>query len=365
MDQIILEIPSKYFHVLNTRAFEPEYYPIRPGFFEYKKYLSKLHPKGYYPQISIHGRPNKKLGYQYILKIQVSVPKLLYGNNLVSVNLEDEDRFYHILKAKCWDLGVEILASPKNIKVIGFDPSINIYLTGGSTSDQAIRYLYKAYTSKNISFDKRDFRDKGHAIYLHTGKWNFVVYDKKEDLMKPKYKRIDKLGGKDLQLFAKLKNKEVLRLELHGRDQAKLLKLFQRFYPGIDEVTCGMLFNEKIWKTILRESFLNGFLEGNRLAFSFEDNPMTWYERIKHKYPKLTDLQIRAKLALVLLAKDNEGLKVYRRKYEKQYSQRQWYRLMAEIKELQTLVLPNDYFSFIHDIDKALWYKDCIDLIDK
>ncbi len=259
---------------------------------------------------------------------------------------------------------MEILTNLKNCKVIGFDPAINIHLTGGSTAEQAIRYLYKGYTSKNVSFDKRDFRDKGHAIYLHTGKWNLVAYDKKEDYIKPKYKRIDKLGGKNKELYLSLKNKEILRLELHGRDQKKLLKLFQRFYPETDEVSCGMLFNEEIWKTVLRECFLFSFLEGNRLAFSFEDNHITWYERIKRRYIKATDTQIRAKLALVLLAKDDEGLKVYRRLYEKGHSQREWYRLLNEIKELQSLVLPDDYYSFIYDIDKALWYQDCVNLID-
>lgn len=192
MDQIILEVPMNHFRIPDPRVFEPEFYPVRQGYFEYKTYKGKLRPKGYYPQLTINGRPNRKLGYQHVLKIQVSVPKLLYGNNLSMVNVEDEERFYYILKTKCLELGVEILTDIKNLKVIGFDSSLNVYLSPGATAEQAIRYLYRGYTPKSVSFDHRDFRDKGHAIYLHTGKWNFVIYDKKADLAKAQYMRIDK-----------------------------------------------------------------------------------------------------------------------------------------------------------------------------
>jgi hypothetical protein len=364
MDQIILEVPLDSFKILKPTAFEPSFYPFAPDDYRYKKHVGVLRVRGYSPQLSIHGRPHRKRGYQYTLKIQVSVPKLLYGNNLRSVSPDDEDIFYHMLRESCKKLGIELLGNISKYKVIGFDPAINIYLTNGATAEQAIRFLHRSYTSKLVSFDQRDFRDKGHAIYLHRGKWNLVIYDKKEDLIKPKYKRMDKTQVKrQKDIYDALGTSEILRIELHGRNQTKLKKLYSQFYPDLEYVECYMLFNELHQKIVLRNYFLDELFKGNRLALSFEDGTFSWYERIRCRYSKLTDKQIRSKLALVLLARDPEGLKVYRRQFEKRHSQRQWYSLAAEIKELQTLVLPHEYFSFIHDIDKALWYRGCSDII--
>jgi len=359
MDTVVLLVNLHDFKITDPFKFDPVANDIHSKKYRYSSYRNNPPKNQYGPQMTIMVQPNQKI----VLKIQVSVPKLLYGSNIYQTDPNDEDQFYYELKRSALKQGVNILAPIGNLEVIGFDPCINIELTLGCTAETAIRYIYHGYCTKLYSFDKRDFRDQGHAVYLHTGNWNFVFYDKVADILKPSGQRVDKESKRDNPLFEQFKHKQILRLELHARDRRKLKKTIQAIYPNIEIVTLKVLFNEYIWKRLLREFFIDQVLIHNKITFTLDDNPFVWMTKIRQDQPSITEAKILELLALVYLMKDPEGLKVYRRDLERRKGLRIWQRTMEKIKYLNQLVLVRDYFQFIHDIDKALWYLGCGEIV--
>lgn len=366
MDQIVYEILSNNFRIDNGYNFDPEIHNLAPPNKKVKYYRCIYKNKDLYtPQLTIIYRRKGKEHY-FSLRIQVSVPKILYRSNYYEVNVGEEGKFYDVLRSRCRVAGVSLLNNISNYEVIGFDPCKNVVLTKGSTASQCLRYLFRNYTNKSVSFDHRSFKNKGQAIYYHKGKWNYVMYDKVADLGKPKTKRFDK-ENYDKKLSKKLVDKkiEILRIELHGRDRKKLRKFFKKYYPTEDEVESWMLFNEVIWLDIIRAFFIEEVLKDNKLVQMHEQSTMVWYEILASLFPQLSDAKIRAKLGLVEIIQDREGLEVYRRTVERNKGVRTWQRIYKEAKELQLLLYKNnpDYYSFIYDIDKALWYKGCQEMV--
>lgn len=197
IDTIVLTLPEGQFRILDYDKFTPS----ARGFFEPPFY--KLGKSGmirciqnpttgdkrcgrYRPRLTLTkrmmgGRPSVSL------RIECSIPKLLYGNNFAEITHEDQlqirtgDRtFFDNQLAKT--MGLFFAHSSENSVLSIIHYSKNIILPKHITSSMIISELGKLNLTKRLDLNKTDYRNEGHAVRFHANSYEVVFYDKIKDL---------------------------------------------------------------------------------------------------------------------------------------------------------------------------------------
>lgn len=209
----------------------------------------------YKPRLTLTGRIGHH-GYEVTLQIDFSAPKLLKGNNFEELTEPDKTLLIDRLWNRLAEMG--ILTSRETLlhaSVSQIHYSKNILLLDYSTASYYISLMVQANTSRAIDINKSDYRNGGSVIKLHANTYEFVVYDKVQDLKQSKVsekRSIEKDNTIQLSLLQTIdpqKPFEVLRIEarLH---RSKLLQLLRKI--GIQEPpTFNNLFRKEISQAIL------------------------------------------------------------------------------------------------------------------
>ena len=127
------------------------------------------------------------------IKVEFSVPKLLFKNNLDELEEKDFDEVISTLKDRLLRMGIAVpekylIHAP--VSAVHF--SKNIQLTDGFTSQYVLSELSKIDIRKSFDFSKTRFMNDGQSIYAYTISHSFVIYDKIADLKKDEKRAIDK-----------------------------------------------------------------------------------------------------------------------------------------------------------------------------
>ncbi len=181
----------------------------------------------YRPRLTLVKRPTRN-GSEIPLKIEFSVAKMLYGNNVDEVEEKDFEKVISALHEAMLEMSVYVSHEDlRNAKVSAFHPSKNIELTTGYTSSYVITELHKIDVSKKMDLNRDSFRNSGHSLQFYTNSHSLVVYDKVSDLKKPDKRAMDKdQNSLQLSLFETLtkkeNKKEVLRIEARLAKKVKM-----------------------------------------------------------------------------------------------------------------------------------------------
>ena len=191
IDTIILTIPSEYF-VTVKEPFAAEWeLHSKSGFYEKRVKNQTYNQKNdgiYRPRISIIKR-----GLAENLKIEFSIPKLIFGNNVDEVCEKDFENILETLQRRLKDFGVQIyIPYLRKAAVSVFHPSKNILLSGGYTASGVIKELKKINLTKKLDLNRDSFRNDGQSIQLYANCHSLVIYDKIQDLKKKSKRAIDK-----------------------------------------------------------------------------------------------------------------------------------------------------------------------------
>lgn len=312
----------------------------------------KLDSGLYYPKVTMF---QGRFGMSANLKIEFSVPKLLYGNNLLEVENKDYETVVNILLSRLEDM--ELKTTHQTIyeaEVCTIHYSKNIFLKNGYTTSQIIGELNKTSVRKSFDVSRVRYMNGGESLYTHTTSHEFVIYDKVADLKKPVKRAIDKdVTISQKHLLTKLENIEILRLEVRLIKKQKLREILSKLGYEIP-LTFSGLFSEEISKSVVTYYWKNITKDVNAGVLSVSKTPKEILRTIYQKYPNIKPNKAIYLTGLLILAKDGDGITELRSIVDKKTDKRTWFRLTKDLKDAMGSVFAGATRQWVKDIDETL-----------
>ncbi len=292
----------------------------------------------YKPRLTATKRFNKHRNFEITLKIEFSIPKLLFGNNFDELEDTDFPLVVSKLKQSLRDMGVQasepVLAGAP-ISSIHF--SKNIPLVDYTTPYAYLERLSRINLNQRLDLNQTDFRNEGHSLKFRANSFEVAFYDKMKDLHKAKIseKRAEEREGAiQMKLFEKVeisKPFEVLRMEARLNKRQKLKQVLKSV--GIEiEPTFQSLFRKDIAQKVLL--YYMGVIEKGYpaiLSYDCKDAKDFLSDFIIHN-PKIGFRKAIQMLGLRILI-DRVGVREFREITSK-YGKANWYRLNKEMLSL-------------------------------
>jgi len=343
LDTVILTIPRGSYK-LNPQAFTPNANILKMA----GNYLVKCvnNPTAtdkkqgtYKPRLTLMKRMTRK-GDEIPLKIEFSVAKMLYGNNVDEVEEKDFEKVISALHEAMLDMLVGVSHEDlRNAKVSAFHPSKNIELTTGYTSSFVITELHKIDVSKKMDLNRDSFRNSGHSLQFYTNSHSLVVYDKVQDLKKPDKRAMDKdQNSLQLSLFETLtkkeNKKEVLRIEARLAKKVKMNAILKNLNLK-ENPTFKDVFRKDLCQKILLNYWEELITGKNLFLFDVESNPKKTLDAIFKNKPKIKPTDAIYLVGLRVLSK--EGIRDTRSVVERYATTRTWYRIAEDLKFLDDI----------------------------
>ncbi len=292
----------------------------------------------YKPRLTVTNRLNKFAQFEITLKAELSIPKLLFGNNFDEVEETDFAKVTSLLKKKFNDMGVLIFEKYIPIATVSsIHYSKNIPLTDYTTPFTYIKEIYKANINQRLDLNQTDFRNEGHSLKFRANQFEVAFYDKLKDLNKAKIsgKRAEeKDNGIQLKLFEQKPIKkpfEVLRMEVRLNRKRKIEQVLDKI--GLDiEANFQNLFKKEISQKVLLY-YLNEIEAGypSLLSYDYKD-PKRFISNFIVNNPKAGLRKTLQMFGLRVLF-DRYGIREFR-EIVKMFGNNNWYRLNAEMKGL-------------------------------
>ncbi|MBQ2017359.1 MAG: hypothetical protein II208_02425 [Alphaproteobacteria bacterium] len=268
IDTVVLSIPVDKINITNYELFspsarglfEPPYYKLgRRGYFE-----CFLNPKieetnlGYHPRFTLSKRMSNG-GFSITLKIELSLPKLLYGNNFNELEDCDLESIVQRLHFELLSAGIIVdIDNVLNARVTGIHYGKNIILTNISVTALVVRSMGHLNITKRLDAAHTDFRNDGHAIRYHTNHYELTFYDKIKDLEQSKIsekRAIETDNNIQLNLFSSktLQTRpEILRMECILNNTRNIKHILTACNINIKDLTLQTLFKKEFARTILQ-----------------------------------------------------------------------------------------------------------------
>jgi hypothetical protein len=324
--------------------------------------------KGIYkPHLTLAYCRNIQGAIEPLLKIELSLPKLLYGNNFNELQYKDFKAIVDKLVAILASMGVVVKSQDLiNAPVLAIHYSKNIPLTDGSTPYHYINKIKEANVRFSLDTNQTDYRNGGHSYKWHCNSYEVVFYDKIKDLEKARQsskRAIEKDNELQQHLFKTFETRpwpskpcvrsealakerrsrhrlEFLRMEVRLNKRAKIKQLFKKLQVNAD-LTFKKLFKPAIAKKVLL--YYLDELERNRspLLNCKAVDDKTFLAQLSFDNPDITPKQAMMLLGFkrALEAAPLRELKAIIGKNKPQ----SWYRLIAEANKI---VLPKMYDPF-------------------
>jgi len=292
------------------------------------------------------------------IKVEFSIPKLIYLNNLDEVSENDFDQIINTLKDRLLTMGIFVQEKYlRRAPVTAVHYSKNILLTNGYTSQFVLSELNKIDVRKSFDLTKTRFMNDGESFCIYANSHSFVIYDKIADLKKYLKKSIDKDQTKyQKSLFDSIDKKElyeVLRLEIRISQKRKLNSLFKKL--GLKEnPTFEDAFKISTSKTVVQYYWDTLINNNSGLLFGSFMGPKDILKQIFIANPKLKSKQALYFAGLIGMTKDGNRMRELRSILSKYSDDRTWYRTKEDINYISDLlkrIRPRDWFD---QIEKAL-----------
>ncbi|MDD5432503.1 MAG: hypothetical protein PHO70_05910 [Candidatus Omnitrophica bacterium] len=364
IDTIVLTLPPELFAITEHNRFDPStkglferpYYTLggRGNFSCFQNPTKEEFEKGIYkPRLTATKRMGKG-AFITTLKIEFSIPKLLFGNNFDEVEEHHFDKIVNLLQKRLQEMGVLVFEHVlKSAPVSAVHYSKNIALTDYSTPSAILKELSKINLNQKLDLNQTDFRNEGHSLKFRANYFEISLYDKLKDLKKAKTsekRAIERDNALQLTLFDDLKPKkpfEVLRMEIRLNNRVKIKQVFKTL-----NISCEIIFSSLFKKDISQKillSYLNEIKNGYSLLAYKPKTMKDFIIDFRMQNPKVKIRKMLQVLGLKMACNDM-GIREFRKSTEF-YGDYSWYRLK---KDLTAYKYPKRQLSVIKPIEKAL-----------
>ena len=294
----------------------------------------------YKPRLTLTNRYNyQKRKREATLKIELSLPKLLYGNNFDELTQDDFTPAVAFLKSRLKEMGVLVFTKElENAPVSAIHYSKNIPLTDGLTPHYIIGKIKEANIKLSLDVNQTDYRNEGYSYKWHSNSYEVTSYDKIKDLetsTKSEKRALEKDNAIQLNLFETFQERkrlEVLRMEVRLNKRQKIGQLFK--YIGItSELTYKNIFNASVSQKVLLH-YLDE-IESKRLPL-FDYKPTNSKGLLAELIVQNPELKLKRIVQIFGLKQifDSVNPRELRTMFGNK-SQRSWYRLIAEAKAIK------------------------------
>jgi len=356
IDTICLLIPKEKMRFL-TGVSNWELYSKTDQYQKFVRNPSKMEKAtgNYFPRLTGYRR---KYSQEANVRVEFSIPKLIYLNNLDELENKDFPQVLEVLQERLKDMGVILTKSViEHASVSSVHFSKNILLEGGYTVSYIISEISKIDLRKSFDFAKTRFINNGQSLYAHTTAHQFVIYDKVADLNKSKKRAIDKDQTLyQRSLFDELNKKEpieIIRFEIRLNHKQKMNKVLE----GVGHKknpTFRDVFNSDLSQKVLVDYWEKIVKEKNQGLLSV---PLSLKDVLQVVF--LVDKNIKPKqaiyfLGLYMLAKDDDGIRQLRSIATKRMHERTWYRMAKDMRYASELITKNNLRDWVKQIDKSL-----------
>ncbi len=322
----------------------------------------------YMPRLALTKRKSRD-GSSYIitLKIEFSVPKLLYSNNFDEVQDSDFEKVVTTLKHKLFRMGVTIpLDDLKNADVQSIHYGKNIAFIDYTTATSIMDVLRKIKVTRRLDVNHTDYINDGEAVRYHSKSFQVVFYDKIEDLKKAAARaeeKEDRGFNYQTDLFTAIQKKkhplEVLRMEVRYIGKKSIKAHFKKLRI-VNEFTFKSLFQMSIARKVLCDYWDTIYIELKPVLLqnlSISEQFVLIAKQKRQSKPQ----SILSMIAITSMIKE-VGYRKTKQHFDKYFSGRTMERIFKEIKELNFTIanklspiikVTNDLKEF-----KALKMKD-------
>lgn len=371
IDTIKLELQQSMYTILDHELFSPSTRSmwVLDLWTKGSQMTSKQNPtvkdrkQGIYkPRLSLRRRKLKHLGWQNVLYVEVSLPKLVFGNNFDELTNDDFELVKEKLFAVLETQGVKIFKNQFNPKISAIHYGKNLILDDFSTPYTYIKELKKIDVSKIYDVNQTDYKNGGLSYKLHSNLFEFTFYDKLKELGRSKISEKRSVNNDDycqLSLLDHIKQQErktkpfqVLRIEMRLNKRTKIRQTLKK-YGLSDRVDFKYLFDQDIAKLLL-SSYYQQILK-NYIPTVESNDISVVFQQLKAKYPRSRDDRL-LELASAQILINKEGV----REFRNLINDKTWYRLKRRLLDKNS---PNPH-SPLSKIKQNLEKFEVVRLLD-
>jgi hypothetical protein len=362
IDTVCLLIPKDKLTVVDLSHYGVPTWNLHSKTDQYDKFVKNpskrdLESGLYFPRLTSYKR--KGFRQEANVRIEFSVPKLLYLNNLDELENKDFPQVVSVLQDRLRTMGIIVskaLLEKASVSSVHF--SRNIQLEDGYTVTHLISEMNKVNLRKSFDFAKTRFMNDGQSLYAHTTTHQMVVYDKVSDLNKDKKRAIDKdqtLYQRSLfeELSKDTELREILRFEIRLNHKQKMNKILEDLGYNKNP-TFKDVFNAEMSRKVVESYWLKLIKERNLGLFSISVSVKDILRTLFLADKKLKPKQAIYLLGLFQLAKDEDGMRQLRTIVSKRSHDRTWYRIAKDMQKASELITKNKIRNWVTQIDKKL-----------
>ncbi len=345
IDTIILTIPKEKFEITEPQKFEPNADTLFKDYFTppFMKCVQNATKEDivnlfYKPKLTLIKRRGH-IGFSISLKVEFSIPKLVFGNNFEEIDDEDVKKIIPALHDRLSRMGIAIEKpdlAEADVQTVHFGK--NIVFKDHTTVSSILQPLSKIKLTRKLDMGKTDYINDGEAVRYHSKSFQVVFYDKVEDLKKSKDRAMEKNDREhnpQYDIFEIIQRKvnplEVLRIEVRLIGRAKIKQHFKRL--GIDvPFTFKGIFQRSICRTVLLDYWESIEAELRPVLLqdlSFVDK----FELIARQKSEYRPQRVLSMLSVAQLIKD-DGYRFTRKKFDKYYTKETFDRIYKDLNRL-------------------------------
>lgn len=354
IDTVLLKIPADKFAVTKPDSFEPNAMGLfKPPYLQFngQPFIKCINNPSkedirqgiYRPRLTIYKRVAHG-GFGINLHIELSLPKLIFGNNFDELTDEHFDAVIAALKKQLLLMGV--LVTQDNLRsaaVHAIHYSKNIVFDDFTTASMILSELEKIKMNRHMDLNRTDFRNQGEAVRYWSKAYEFVLYDKVADLTKSADRAMEKEGREcnlQMDIFEAVRRQgkpvEVLRLELRLKSLQKIKAQLEK--TGIEnDRTFQSLFSKQVSQTLLRD-YWDDIYEQLVPILLQELDASQQFVLIAKQRPQWKPQRSLAAVAICAMIR-TEGHRKTRSRLVKHFSPRTLERTYKDIKELDFRIL--------------------------
>lgn len=346
IDTVVLTFKQYMFTILDRDKFTPSASEVYDASFKkggraFRKCTQnptrrELESGIYKPRLTLIKRVNREGKYEITLRVEFSVPKLIYGNNFNELRDSDFKEVVRKFDKVLREMGVFVYGNYlKEAPVSVVHYSKNIILKDYTTPYFYLEQLSKLNINERLDTNRTDFRNEGHSFKYRASSFEVVFYDKKKDLKQAKVsgkRSEEKDNALQLNLLDVLERQrpfEVLRMEIRLNKRAKVTQILRKIDQDL-EPTLVNIFSEEIAKKVLLH-----FIEEIESAYPplliYEDNsPKDFFNSFLITNPEIKLPKALKMLGLRVLL-DEAGVRGFRQ-MTRRYGNSTWYSLKKEME---------------------------------
>lgn len=361
LDTVCLLIPKDKMTMLELSSYGVPAWNLHSKTEQYDKFVKNPSKRDldsglYFPRLT--GYKRKSFAQDANVKIEFSVPKLIFLNNLDELEEKDFPKVVDTLQERLKTMGVVVSKEVlQNASVSSVHFGKNIKLEDGYTATHLISEMNKVNLRKSFDFARARYINDGQSLYAHTTAHQLIIYDKIADLGKDKKRAIDKdQTPYQRSLFGEVQKKEmleVIRFEIRLSQKQKMNSVLEKLgyaknpsFKDVFKKEMAQKVVQEYWQKLIKERNLGLF----SMSLSLKDILRTLYLADKKLKPNRAIYFV----GLFVLGKDENGMRELRSIVAKKSHERTWYRIAKDMQIASELITKNKLRDWVTQIDKNL-----------